>query len=336
LEEAMLESVLDVSGLPGPDAASRRAAASREAVLTKPPGALGRLEDLTAHLCGWQVRHPPRLDRVEIHVFAGRHGVTAQNVSAFPPDVTDQMVGNFRRGGAAINQLATAMGASLVVHDPFPDRATGDWTAVEAMDHATFRAAVMAGRDAVDGGADLIAVGEMGIGNTTTAAAICTALFGGAAIEWCGAGTGLSHEGIKHKAHVIERALEHHARNLTDPVEILRILGGFELAGMAGCILEARRRRIPVVLDGFVASAAAAALFRLSADSLDHCIAGHVSAEHAHRALLARLGLAPVLDLDMRLGEASGAALALAVIRAALACHTGMATFGDAGVAGKL
>ncbi|HEX2525703.1 MAG TPA: nicotinate-nucleotide--dimethylbenzimidazole phosphoribosyltransferase [Geminicoccus sp.] len=332
----MVDAILDVAGLPKPDDAAGRAAQAREAVLTKPLRALGRLEELTAHLCAWQGRHPPIMDKVEIHVFAGRHGVTAQNISAFPASVTDQMVVNFQQGGAAINQLAAAAGAGLTVHDPFVGHATRDWTEEEAMDPASFRAAVDAGRAAVGDGVDLIAIGEMGIGNTTTAAALCAALFGGGGLEWSGAGTGLSPDGVRHKAKVIERALARHKGRLRDPVEILRILGGFELAAMAGCILEARRRRVPVVLDGFVVGAAAAVLFRLAPDAIAHCLAGHVSAEHAHRGLLARMGLVPILDLDMRLGEASGAALAISVIRAAMACHLGMATFAEAGVAGKL
>lgn len=332
----MANMILDVADLPGPDPDARARAAAREAVLTKPAGALGRLEEITAHLCAWQGRHPPKLERVEIHVFTGRHGVTAQNVSAFPAEVTDQMVANFRASGAAINQLAATSGATLTVHDPFPGSATRDWSLAEAMDPAEFAAAVASGRSAVGGKADLIAIGEMGIGNTATAAALCAALFGGTALEWCGPGTGLDAAGIRHKAAVIDRGLARHAASLGNPGEILRVLGGFELAAMAGCILEARRRRVPVILDGYVTGAAAAVLFRMNPSSLDHCLAGHVSAEHAHRALLARLGLTPILDLDMRLGEASGSALAIAVARAAIACHAGMASFGDAGVDAKL
>ncbi|WP_159710001.1 nicotinate-nucleotide--dimethylbenzimidazole phosphoribosyltransferase [Geminicoccus flavidas] len=331
----MSKPILDTTALPPPDSAALAAARQREATLTKPAGALGRLEEVTAHLCAWQGRHPPRLDRVEVHVFAGRHGVAAQGVSAYPAAVTDQMVRNFRKGGAAINQLARSCGARLVVHDPFPHWSTRDWTKSPAMDPAECVAAVAAGRRAVGEGADLLAIGEMGIGNTATAAAICAALLGGGGREWCGAGTGLDAEGIRRKAAVVDAGLARHQEVLGDPELVLHALGGFELAAMAGCILEARRRRIPVLLDGFVAGTAAALLFRLDPAAIAHCLAGHVSAEHAHRALLGRLGLQPLLDLEMRLGEASGAALAIQVVRAAVACHTGMASFAEAGVADR-
>ncbi|WP_191061686.1 nicotinate-nucleotide--dimethylbenzimidazole phosphoribosyltransferase [Geminicoccus harenae] len=329
----MRKPILDVSALPPSDPAPLAAARQHEAELTKPAGSLGRLEEVTAHLCTWQGRHPPRLDRVEVHVFTGRHGVAAQGVSAFPAAVTDQMVRNFRKGGAAINQLARTCGAKLLVHDPFPHWTTRDWTKAPSMDPAECAAAVEAGRRAVGEGVDLLAVGEMGIGNTATAAAVCAALLGGGGREWCGAGTGLDADGIRHKAAVVDAGLARHQDVLGDPELVLQALGGFELAAMAGCILEARRRRIPVLLDGFVTGAAAAVLFRLDPTAIAHCLAGHVSAEHAHRALLGRLGLQPLLDLEMRLGEASGAALAIQVVRAALACHTGMASFAEAGVA---
>jgi nicotinate-nucleotide--dimethylbenzimidazole phosphoribosyltransferase len=332
----MTTTILDTAGLPEADADARAAARAREAVLTKPTGALGRLEEVAAHLSAWQGRHPPRLERVEIHVFVGRHGVTAQGVSAFPARVTDQMVRNFRSGAAAVNQLARSCGARLSVHDPFPHWTTRDWTMADAMEPAEMATALAAGARTVREGVDLIAIGEMGIGNTATAAALCAALFGGAGLEWCGPGTGLDAEGVRHKATVIDRGLARHAGRLDEPADILRVLGGYELAAMAGCILEARRHRVPVILDGFVAGAAAAVLFCQERRALDHCLAGHVSAEHAHRALLARLGLQPLLDLDMRLGEASGAALAIGIVQAALACHCGMASFADAGVDGRL
>ena len=331
----MSKPILDVTALPPPDPAPLAAARQREATLTKPEGALGRLEEVTAHLCAWQGRHPPRLDRVEVHVFAGRHGVVAQGVSAYPAAVTDQMVRNFRKGGAAINQLARSSGARLLVHDPFPHWTTRDWTRSAAMDPAEYAAAVGAGRRAIGEDVDLLAIGEMGIGNTATAAAVCAALLGGSGREWCGAGTGLDADGIRRKAAVVDAGLARHQDALDDPERVLQALGGFELAAMAGCILEARRRRIPVLLDGFVTGAAAAVLFRLDPDAVAHCLAGHVSAEHAHRALLGRLGLQPLLDLEMRLGEGSGAALAIQVVRAALACHTGMASFAEAGVADR-
>ena len=332
----MSTTILDTTGLPEQDSGSADLADERDAVLTKPAGSLGRLEAVARHLSAWQGRHPPRLERIDVHVFAGRHGVTAQGVSAFPASVTDQMVANFRSGGAAINQLADVAGARLSVHDPFPHWTTRDWTTGPAMDEAELAAAVAVGTRAIGNEVDLVAIGEMGIGNTTTAAAVCAALFGGGGSRWCGPGTGLDAQGMRRKAEVIDRGLAVHAANLGDPVDIMRRLGGFELAAMAGCILEARRQRVPVLLDGYVACAAAAILFRLDASALDHCLAGHVSAEPAHRSLLEHLGLQPLLDLGMRLGEASGAAVAIGLVRAAVACHARMATFDAAGVDGRL
>ncbi len=316
---------------PEPDIAAQAQARAREAQLTKPPGALGRLEALAEWYCGWRGVPRPRVETPQIIIFAGNHGVTAQGVSAFPATVTAQMVGNFRQGGAAINQLAGTMGAQLAVVPLELDRPTQDFTQAPAMSTAECVAALQAGWSAVDPQADLLVAGEMGIGNTTSGAAIAHALYGGAAEDWVGRGTGVDAAGLALKARVVAQgvALHSEARGL----EVLRCLGGRELAGMAGAIAHARQLRIPVVLDGFICSAAAASLADAVPGALDHAVAGHVSAEAAHPALLERLGKAPLLDLRMRLGEGSGAALAIGVIRAALACHSGMATFAEAGVA---
>ncbi len=268
-------------------------------------------------------------------MFAGNHGVTAQGVSAFPAEVTAQMVANFAAGGAAINQLARIAGASLRVIPILLEQPTADFTAAPAMDEAAFVAAVAAGYDAVAPDADLVCLGEMGIGNTTAAAAVAAALFGGGGARWAGRGTGVDDAGLARKQAVIDTALARHAALLADPLSLAAALGGRELAAILGATLAARRRGIPVLLDGFVSTAAAAPLKKVRADALDHALAGHVSAEAGHRMLLDELGLAPLLDLDMRLGEASGAAIAVLVLRAALACHTGMATFAEAKVAGK-
>jgi nicotinate-nucleotide--dimethylbenzimidazole phosphoribosyltransferase len=322
---------------PGDDAAAAEVAA-RQAQLTKPPGSLGRLEDIVAWLARWQGREP-RLDRVDILVFAGNHGVTAQGVSAYPAAVTAQMVANFSAGGAAINQLARQAGASLRVIALALEAPTADFTLAPAMDERTFLDAVAQGHDAVARAdapaADLVCLGEMGIGNTTAAAALAAALFGGGEARWAGRGTGVDDAGLARKRAVIAAALARHARLRDDPLALAAALGGRELAAILGAALAARRQRIPVLLDGFVTTAAVAPLAKLRPDALDHALAAHVSAEAAHRALLDQLGLAPLLDLGMRLGEASGAALAVPLLRAALACHTGMATFGEAGVAGK-
>lgn len=318
--------------LPPPDAAAAAAAAERELQLTKPRGALGRLEALTQWLAAWQGRHPPELCRVRVALFAGRHGVCARGVSAYPAEVTGQMVRNFAAGGAAINQLCRLAGAELVVEEVAAGRTTADFVTAAAMSEADCCAAVELGRSVVAEDLSLLALGEMGIGNTTAAAALATALMGGRAEDWCGRGTGLDEAGVAHKARVVAEALAHHGGALADPLEALCRVGGFELAALAGAVLEARRRRVPVLLDGFAVTAAAAVLWRLRADALLHCQAAHRSAEPGHRRLLERLGLVPLLDLEMRLGEGSGAALAIPLLRAALACHTGMATFASAGV----
>ncbi len=321
--------------LPSGHPAASAAVAQREDTLTKPPKSLGRLEDIVAWLAHWQGHAPPRLDRVEILVFAGNHGVTRQGVSAYPAEVTAQMVANFAHGGAAINQLARAGGAALRVIPLSLDRPTADFTESAALTEPEFLAAVSAGYEAVSPQADLICLGEMGIGNTTAAAALAAALFGGHGARWAGRGTGVDDEGLSRKRAVIDRALERHAAILHDPIKIAAAFGGRELAAILGAALAARRHNIPVLLDGFVCTAAVAPLYKLRTDTLAHALAGHVSAEAGHRTLLDELGLKPLLDLNMRLGEASGAAVALSILRAALACHTGMATFAEAGVSDK-
>ncbi|MEM7733349.1 MAG: nicotinate-nucleotide--dimethylbenzimidazole phosphoribosyltransferase [Pseudomonadota bacterium] len=319
-----------LADLPQPDAQAREAAKARNEQLTKPPGALGTLEDLALWYAAWRGDPRPTLDAPQIVVFAGNHGVTARGVSAFPADVTAQMVANFDAGGAAINQLAKAFGASLDVHALDLDQPTGDISTGPALSETAFLAAFSAGWDVVDLKADLLIVGEMGIGNTTAAAAIAMALYGGGAEEWTGRGTGMDDAGLTAKAHVVARAVEVNA--CADGLEVLRCLGGREIAAMAGAILRARVARVPVILDGFICSVAAASLHHMEPAVLDHAVAGHLSSEEAHGRVLRKLGKTPVLSLGMRLGEASGAAVALGVLRAAVACHSGMATFAEAGV----
>jgi nicotinate-nucleotide--dimethylbenzimidazole phosphoribosyltransferase len=322
--------------LPAADGGAATAAISRDATLTKPPRSLGRLENIVFWLARWQGRNPPRLDRIEVLVFAGNHGVVEQGVSAFPAAVTAQMVANFAAGGAAINQLSRVAGADLRVIPLALDRPTADFTQAPAMAEPDFLAAVAIGYDAVLPEADLICLGEMGIGNTTAAAAIAAALLGGGGVRWAGRGTGLDDAGVARKRAVIDAALNRHQGVLDDPVRVAAALGGRELAALLGAALAARHKRIPVLLDGFVCTAAVAPLAKLRPDALAHAMAGHVSAEAGHRVLLDELGLKALLDLGMRLGEASGAAVAALILRAALACHTGMATFGEAGVSEKL
>jgi nicotinate-nucleotide--dimethylbenzimidazole phosphoribosyltransferase len=310
------------------------AAEARQATLTKPPGSLGRLEELVTWLARWQGRAVPTLARAVTIVFAGNHGVAARGVSAFPSAVTKQMVANFRAGGAAINQLAQLAGTELKVVPLELDRPTADFTTAPAMETAEFLAAFDAGYEAVPFDADLLALGEMGIGNTTAASALCAALLEGGAARWVGRGTGIDDTGLKRKRAVVSTAIEHHRAILADPLAVAAALGGRELAAIAGAVLAARRHGIPTLLDGFVATAAIVPLACLDRAVLDHCCAAHVSAEAGHRLLLHELGLRPLLDFDMRLGEASGAAIAILMIRAAVVCHTAMATFSEAGVSG--
>lgn len=328
---ATLAEVRDIlAGLSGPDAAAIAAAAERNAQLTKPPAALGRLEDLAQWYAGWRGTGRPSLDRPQVAIFAGNHGVAAQGVSAFPPEVTVQMVANFEHGGAAINQLSKAFGAKMTVDALDLDRPTADFTQAPAMDDADLLAALITGWQAVDPEADLLVTGEMGIGNTTSAAALAHALYGGHPEDWVGRGTGVDDEGLKLKARVVGDGVARHAGR--DGLELLGRLGGREIAAMAGAILAARVHGIPVILDGFICCSAAACLHALNPAALDHCVAGHVSAEAAHPALLAKLGKEPLLSLGLRLGEGSGAALAIGVLKGAIACHSGMATFAEAGV----
>ena len=320
-----------LADMPTPDAAALQGAQDRNGQLTKPPGALGRLEDLAIWYAGWRGDARPAIEAPQVIVFAGNHGVAARGVSAFPPEVTVQMVANFEHGGAAINQLAKAFGARMDVVPLDLDTPTADFTAGPAMSEADVVAALRAGWDAVDAQADLLVVGEMGIGNTTSAAAIAARLFGGAAQDWTGRGTGVEGEALALKTGIVSDGLAAHA-DAGDGLDVLMRLGGRELAGMAGAIARARALRIPVIMDGFICTAAAACLEHTVAGALDHVVAGHQSAEGAHGRMLEALNKAPLLSLGLRLGEGSGAALAIGVLKGAVACHSGMATFAEAGV----
>lgn len=319
---------------PASDPAAREGAQARNGQLTKPPGALGRLEDLAAWYAGWRGDPRPQIAHPQVIVFAGNHGVTALGVSAFPPEVTAQMVANFEAGGAAVNQLAALAGAQMDVHALLLDRPTADFTKGPAMSEAEVIDALGTGWAAVDAATDLLVVGEMGIGNTTAAAALAHALFGGSPDDWVGRGTGVDDAGLARKAEVVGAGLAANPQASEAPLEALRCLGGRELAAMAGAIARARVDRIPVILDGFICTAAAATLGRAVSGALDHAVAGHVSAEAGHGRLLDALDKSPLLSLGMRLGEGSGAALAINVLRGAIACHSGMATFAEAGVSG--
>lgn len=319
-----------LTAAPAPDAKALGEAEERNGQLTKPPGALGRLEDLAIWYSSWRGNPRPEIANPQVIVFAGNHGVTAQGVSAFPAEVTEQMVLNFQHGGAAINQLSRAAGAKLSVHALDLDKPTADFTQGPAMSEEDVVAALLTGWDAVDENTDLLVVGEMGIGNTTSGAAILNALYGGEAGDWVGRGTGVDDAGLANKARVVTEGLT--VNTSREGLEVLRCLGGRELAAMAGAIAKARVARIPVILDGFICTAAAATLATESDTALDHTVAGHVSAEAAHFNVLKNLGKEPLLAMNMRLGEASGGALAINILKSAVACHSGMATFAEAGV----
>ncbi|WP_296578337.1 nicotinate-nucleotide--dimethylbenzimidazole phosphoribosyltransferase [Xanthobacter sp.] len=321
-----------VATLPGPNEGAREAALARQEQLVKPPGALGRLEAIAAHLSAWQGNSMPTVNRPMVAVFAATHGVADLGVSPYPGEVTKQMMATFTAGKAAVNQICATFDAGLRVFDLALDYPTPDITTNAALDEKACAATMAFGMEAIAGGSDLLCLGEMGIGNTTVAAAICHGLYGGTAEEWVGAGTGAAGEVLARKIAAVRAAVAFHKEHLSDPLEVLRRLGGREIAAIAGAIIAARHEKVPVVLDGFVVTAAAAVLHAMNPSALDHCLAGHVSAEKAHRQLLDRLGLVPLLDLGMRLGEGSGAALSIGVVKAAVACHRGMATFAEAGV----
>ncbi|CEJ09847.1 Nicotinate-nucleotide--dimethylbenzimidazole phosphoribosyltransferase [bacterium YEK0313] len=321
--------------LPEADMAAVAAVKARDAELTKPAGSLGRLEEIVEWVAAWSANPKPRVDRPLVAIFATAHGVTAQGISAFPDSVNRQMLENFAAGGAAINQLCVANDIGLKVFDLAIDLPTPDISVEDALDEPGCAATIAFGMEAIAGGTDLLCLGEMGIGNTTVAAAIYLALYGGRPEDWIGPGTGVDAEGLKRKAEVVARAVQRSREHLSDPLEVLRRVGGREIAALVGAILAARLQRIPVLLDGYVVTAAAAILHALEPASLDHCLAAHRSAEPAHGRVLERIGKRPLFDFSMRLGEASGAALACGIVKNAVAVHNGMATFEQAAVSRK-
>ncbi|WP_323772127.1 nicotinate-nucleotide--dimethylbenzimidazole phosphoribosyltransferase [Antarctobacter sp.] len=318
--------------LPAFDKAAAKAATERQMQLTKPPGSLGRLEDLAAFMAGWRGTDRPRIELAQALIFAGNHGVCAQGVNPFPQEVTAQMVANFAAGGAAINQLCKAAGADLDVIALDLDRPTRDFTTAPAMEEADCLDAMQRGAAAVNPDADILLLGEMGIGNSTVAAALALAAFGGTAQDWVGPGTGSDADGMSLKARVITAAVDMHGQ--LSPMMRLVALGGREQAALCGAVLAARMARIPVLLDGFICTAAVTPLHAANPDLLAHCLIAHQSREPGHRRLAEAMNKAPLLDLGMALGEGSGAALALPILKGALACHNGMATFAEAGISG--
>ena len=328
--------VLDLLTIvPDGDAAAVAAVRARDAQLTKPAGSLGALEGMVEFLARWQGRAQPRLDNPMVTIFAGNHGVTDQGISAFPRDVTAQMVANFTNGGAAISQICALHELNLRVFELALELPTGDITLMPALDDKMCAATIAYGMEAIAGRPDLICIGEMGIGNTTVAAAIYAALLGGTGADWVGRGTGVDDAGLARKADAVDRALARHAGELDHPLAVLARVGGREIAAMLGAIIAARHQKVPVIIDGFVATAAAAIAHAVNPAAIDHCLFAHVSAESGHARALAAMGQKGLLDLGMRLGEGSGAALAAVLAKTALHVHANMATFDAAGVSGR-
>lgn len=317
---------------PEGDESAVSAVRARDAQLTKPSGSLGEMEKLVEFMARWQGKAEPTFEDPMVAIFAANHGVTDQAISAFPRDVTKQMVNNFTKGGAAISQICALHEINLRVFELALDIPTGDITVVPAMDEKTCAATIAYGMEAIAGDVDLLCIGEMGIGNTTVAAAIYAALFGGTGADWVGRGTGVDDEGLKRKAAAVDKALARHAGRLNAPFEILTNLGGREIAAMLGAIIAGRHQKVPVIIDGFVATAAAAVAHVVSPGSLDHCLFAHTSAEGGHKRALEAMNKSSLLDLGMRLGEGSGAALAAVLCKTALHVHKNMATFAEAAV----
>ena len=338
----------------GLDQAAAAAARARQGELTKPPGALGDLETIAITLAGWQGRVQPRLERVHITVFAADHGVTEEGVSAFPAAVTAEMIKNFVRGGAAISVLARTLNATLEVinlgtlgqaviagaHDVALGPGTANFVNGPAMTEAQLAGALEAGRQSVEralgGGAQLYIGGDMGIGNTTAAGALACALLAARPEALAGPGTGLDERGVARKAAVIRRALEKHSGHLKTPRDVLQRVGGFEIAALVGAYVRCAQLGLPALIDGFISGAAALAASRIRPGAQRWWLFAHRSKEPGHAAILAALEARPLLDLGMRLGEGSGAAVAVPLLRLACELHTGMATFGEAGVSERL
>ncbi len=346
-----MQHILDrATGIVPLDTGAMELARTHQQQLTKPAGSLGRLEDIAVQIAGISQRPLPRLHRKVVIIMAGDHGVTSEGVSAYPSAVTPQMVHNFLQGGAAINALACYVGAKVIVVDvgvaaeiSHPDLlsrkvafGTANMTLEPAMSRAQMLEAIQVGIDVFDAqrdeGIDLVATGDMGIGNTTASSAITAALLQTPVALVTGRGTGINDKQLAHKIKVIEKALERNAPNLHDPLDVLMKVGGLEIAGLVGVIVAAASHRVPIVIDGFISGAAALIAVGLNPVICDYLLAGHASAERGHRLILERLGLSPLLDLKLRLGEGTGAVLAMSIIEAALHAHSEMATFEEAGV----
>lgn len=312
---------------PQVDTASRRAAAERASQILRPPGALQRLDEVALHLAGWQRTESPSVERPAALIFASDHGVASEGVSAFPAEVTGAMLAAFEASKASISALASVAGSSVTAIDVGVGNPTGNLRVEPAMDAARFEAAFNAGRTAVSElDTDLLILGEMGIGNTTAAAAVTAAIFGGDHVPFVGRGTGVDDDAFTTKAAIVGEAVAR-ITSVSDPLEVLREVGGAELVAIAGAMVEARMRSIPLLLDGYIASTPALVLHAVDPDLVSNALAGHMSAEPGHARILARLGVEPLLTLDLRLGEASGAMAAVPLAQMACRLLTDVPTF---------
>lgn len=309
-------------------------ARDRQKALTKPQKSLGKLEDISIWMAGWQRKSFPTVNNAHCLIFAGNHGIAQKGVSAYPSEVTSQMVENFYAGGAAINQLCNLADMALSVIPIDLENPTRDFSESLAMDKEETLSAMQIGFESVPSDCDLLVLGEMGIGNTSAATAIACVLFNQSVDTWTGVGSGLSTKGVESKISIIKSAHKLHGNNFERVEDILSSFSGREMAAIAGAVIAARIYSIPVLLDGFISTTSAATLTLYSKTILDHCLISHLSTEPGHAGILSFLGKEPLLDLNMRLGEGSGAAVASLIIRAALATHNGMATFSEAGVSG--
>ncbi|MBB5073036.1 nicotinate-nucleotide--dimethylbenzimidazole phosphoribosyltransferase [Bartonella callosciuri] len=315
------------TNLPVADEFSVALAKKRQIKLTKAQGALGKLGDIAIWYAGWRGVEKPVIKRPLVAIFSGNHGITDENITPFPQSMTQKMVQNFASGCAAINQICIAYDLGLKIFDLALEYPTMNITKDAAMDERSAAATMAFGMESIAGGTDLLCIGEMGIGNTTIASALCLALFGGKVEEWTGRGVGSEGEFYQRKIAAIKAAVSLHKDHFDDPFEIMRRLGGREIAAMVGAILAARMEKIPVILDGFVATAAAAVLYKMHPRALDHTLIGHVFSESVHRKLLEKIEKEPLLDLGIRLGEGTGAAIAAGIVKAAILTHTQMAIF---------
>lgn len=315
--------------LPGPDLEAATAAMQRERRLDKRPGGLGRLEDLARWLATWQGRHPPTVNHPRTAVFAASHGIAALGLSPLPPDATRRSVKAAIDGGGAANQLCRTVDADLRVYEMALDQPSADFTDSPALTDEECARAMAFGMTAVETGVDLLALGEISVGGRLSAAAIAHALFGGTAEEWTEGSAGAVVTYEARRVALVERAVGIHKAAMVDPFDVLRCVGGLELAAIVGAVLAARMARVPVLLDGFATTAAAAVLYAADKRALDHCLVAHRSTEPAHGRLLEILGQKPLLDLGISTGEAAGATLAIGIVKAAVACHNGMSEAGD-------